>query len=85
MQQMDGAVVGGDDEVTVRPLRVFVSADQKFESKKFENEIVGSFKFVVGKWAKNGAWFGDVLDEEFVGELGEQRPMTTTHEDGCKP
>ena len=52
---MDGAVVGGDDEVTVRPLRIFVSADQKFE-----NEIVSGLKFVIGKRAENGAWFGDV-------------------------
>ena len=59
---MDGAVVGGDDEVTVRPLRIFVSADQKFESKKFENEIVSGLKFVIGKRAENGARFGDVLD-----------------------
>ena len=28
---------------------------------------------MIGQRAKNGAWFGDVLDEEFVGEVGEQR------------
>ena len=31
---MDGAVVGGDDEVTVRPLRIFVSADEEFEGEQ---------------------------------------------------
>jgi hypothetical protein len=28
---------------------------------------------VIGERAENGARFGDVLDEEFVGEVGEQR------------
>ena len=37
---MDGAVVGGDDEVAIGPLRIFVSADQEFEGEPFENEIV---------------------------------------------
>ena len=40
LQQMDGAVVGGDDEVAVGPLRIFVSADEQFEGEAFENEIV---------------------------------------------
>ena len=40
-QQMDGAVVGGDDEVAVRLFGIFVSADQKFQRKVFEHEIVG--------------------------------------------
>ena len=48
---MDGAVVGGDDEVAVGPRGIFVSADQKFESKAFENEIVSGLKFVIGKRA----------------------------------
>ncbi len=38
-----------------------------------ENEIIGGFQFVIGKWTENGAGFGDVLDEQFVGEIGEQR------------
>ena len=51
LQEMDGAVVGGDDEVAIGPLRIFESADQKFESKAFENEIVSDLKFVIGKRA----------------------------------
>ena len=34
---------------------------------KFENGVVHNLKFVAGKRAEDGAWFGDVLDEEFVG------------------
>ena len=41
MQEMDGAVVGGDDEVAIGPLGTFVSADQEFEGESFENEIGG--------------------------------------------
>ena len=73
LQEMDGAVVGGDDEVAVGPLGIFVSADQKLQGELFEDVIVGGFKFVIGKRAENGAGCGDVLDEEFVGEVGEQR------------
>ena len=42
-----------------------MSADQKFE-----HVMVGGLEFVIGKRAENGAWFGDVLDEECVGEFG---------------
>lgn len=50
LQQMDGAMVGVDDELAIfRPIRVFGSADQKFQSELFEHEIVGGFKFVAGK------------------------------------
>ena len=73
MQQMDGAVVGVDDEFAVGPIGVFVSADQKLQGEMFEDEIVGGLKFVIGKWTEDGAGFGDVLDEQFVGELGKQR------------
>jgi hypothetical protein len=31
--------------------------------------VVGGFKLIVGKRAEDGARFGDVLNEEFVGEL----------------
>ena len=68
---MNGAVVGVDDELAIVPVRIFVSADQKFECEMFEDEIVGGFKFVIGKWTEDGAGFGDVLDEQFVGEIGE--------------
>ena len=71
MEEMDGAVVGVDDELAVGPLGVFVSADQKFQCKLFEHEIVCGLEFVIGKWTENGARFGDVLDEKFVGEVGE--------------
>ncbi|WP_238325787.1 hypothetical protein [Bryobacter aggregatus] len=66
-------MVGVDDELAVGPLGMFVSADQKLQGELFEHKIVGGLEFVIGKRAENGAWFGDVLDEEFVGELGEQR------------
>jgi hypothetical protein len=73
LEKMDGAVVGVDDEFAVEPVRVFVSADQKLQGEMFEHEIVCGFQFVIGKWTEDGAWFGDVLDEQFVGEFGEQR------------
>ena len=50
-----------------------MSADQKFQGELFEDVIVGGLEIVIGKRAENGAWCGDVLDEEFVGEVGEQR------------
>ena len=46
---MDGAEVGGDDQLPIGPLRIFVSADQKFESEPFEDEIVSGLEFVIGK------------------------------------
>ena len=73
LQEMDGAVVGVDDELAIGPLGVFVSADQKLQGELFEDVIVGGLEFVIGKWTEDGAGFGDVLDEQFVGELGEQR------------
>ncbi len=63
LQEMDGAVVGVDDEFAIVPVRVVVSADQKLQGEMFEDEIVGGFKFVIGKWTEDGAGFGDVLDE----------------------
>lgn len=45
---MDGAVVGGDDEVAVGPLGVFVSADEKFQGVRFEDVIVSGLEFVIG-------------------------------------
>jgi len=63
LQEMDGAVVGVDDEFAVGPVGVFVSADQKLQGEMFEHEIVCGFKFVIGKWTEDGAGFGDVLDE----------------------
>src|SRR4051794_15754530 len=77
LQEMNGAVVGVNDELAVEPVRIFVSADQKLQCELFEDVIVGGLKFIIGKRAENGAWFGDVLDEEFVGEVGEQRVHRT--------
>jgi hypothetical protein len=73
LEESDVAEVGGDDEVAVGPLRVFMSADEKRQGELIEDVIVGGLEIVVGKSAENGAWFGDVLDEEFVGEVREQR------------
>ena len=66
-------MIGIDNELAVGPLGIFVSADQKLQSEVFEDVIIGGLEIVTGKSAENGAWFGDVLDEEFVGEVGEQR------------
>jgi hypothetical protein len=33
LQEMDGAVVGVDDELAIVPVRVFVSADQKLQGE----------------------------------------------------
>ena len=46
---MNRAVVGGDDEVAIGPLGIFVSAGQEFESEPFENEIISGLEFVNGK------------------------------------
>lgn len=48
LQEMDGAVVGVDDELAIGPLGVFVSADQKFQSELFEDVIVSGVEFVIG-------------------------------------
>jgi hypothetical protein len=48
LQEMDGAVVGGDDEVAVGPLGVFVSADEKLQGELFEHGILGGLKFIIG-------------------------------------
>jgi hypothetical protein len=73
LEEMKLPVVGVDDEVAVGPGGIFVSADEKLQCELFEDVIVGGVKFVVGKSAEDGARFGDVLDEQFVGEVGEQR------------
>jgi hypothetical protein len=49
LQEMDGAVVGVDDELAVGPLGIFVSADEKLQCELFEHIVVGGFKFVIGK------------------------------------
>ena len=77
MQEMDGAVVGVDDELAVGPVRVFVSADQKLQGELFEDVIGGGLEIMIGKRAEDGARFGDVSDEEFVGVVGEQSFMDT--------
>jgi hypothetical protein len=43
------------------------------EWARFWERDPAGVEIVIGQRAKNGAWFGDVLDEEFVGEVGEQR------------
>ena len=69
-EEMDVASVASDHQFAIGPVRVFASADQKFEGELFEHKIIGGLEFVIGKRAENGAWFGDVLDEECVGEFG---------------
>ena len=49
LQEMDGAVVSVDDELAVGPVRIFVSADQKFQGELFEDVIVGGLKIVIGQ------------------------------------
>lgn len=47
VEEMDVAVVGMDDELAVRPVRVLVSADQKRQGDLFEDVIVGGLEIVV--------------------------------------
>jgi hypothetical protein len=35
LEEMNGAVVGVDDELAIQPVRVLVSADQQFQGKLF--------------------------------------------------
>ena len=49
LQEMDGAVVGVDDEFAVGPVRIFVSADQKLQGELFEDVIVGGLEVVIGQ------------------------------------
>jgi hypothetical protein len=48
-----------------------VSADEKRQGELIEDVIVGGLEIITGKSADNGAWFGNVLEEEFVGEVRE--------------
>jgi hypothetical protein len=68
---MNGAEVGGYDEIAVGPVRVFMSADEKGQGELIEDVIVSVLEVVTGKSAEDGAWFGDVLEEKFVGEVRE--------------
>lgn len=79
LQEMDGAVVGVDHQLAVGPRGIFMSADEERQGELFEDVIVGGLEIVIGKRAENGAWLGDVLDEEFVGEVREQR----VHDGSC--
>ena len=47
LQQVNGTVVGGDHQLAIGPLGIFVSADQEFEGEPFENEIAGDLEFVI--------------------------------------
>jgi len=76
---MDVAVVGVDHQLALCPLRIFVSADQKLQGELFEHVVVEDLELMIGKRAEDGAWLIDVLDEEFVGEFGEQR----VHDGSC--
>ena len=53
-------MVGVDDELAVRPLGIFVSADQKLQGELFEDVIVGGLKFVIGQSSRGRRWFADV-------------------------
>ncbi len=69
MHQVKVASVASDDELSIGPLGIFVSADEERQGELFEHGVIKSLKFVIGKRAEDGAWFGDVLDEEFVSEF----------------
>jgi hypothetical protein len=71
LQEMNLAPVASDHELAARPVRVLMSADQEFQGELFEDVIVGGLEIAIGKWTEDGTRFGDVLDEEFVGEIGE--------------
>ncbi len=49
LEEMDVAVVGGDDEIAVDPCGVFVSADEERQRKPFEHVVVEDLELVVGK------------------------------------
>ncbi len=49
LQQMNRAVVGVDDKLAVRPVRVCVSADQEFEGELFEDVIVENLEIIIGQ------------------------------------
>jgi len=66
---MDVGSVASDHPFYIGPLGIFVSADEERQGELIEDVNVGGLEIVVGKRTENGAWFGDVLDEEFVGEL----------------
>ena len=76
---MNVASIASDHELAIEPVRIFVSADQKFEGELFEDGVVDDLEFNFGKGTQNSAWFGDVLDEEFVGEFREQRVHDENH------
>ena len=46
---MDLPVVGGDDEVAVGPLGVFISADEKLQGELFKHVVVEDLEVVIGK------------------------------------
>jgi hypothetical protein len=48
LQEMNGAEVGGDDELAAVPIGVCMSADQEFQGKRFDHKIVCGFKFIMG-------------------------------------
>ena len=70
---MDVVRVASDHQLSIGPLGIFVSADQQRQGELIEYGVVENVKFVITERAEDGAWFRDVLDEEFVGEFGEQR------------
>ena len=42
-------MVGVDNELASGPVRIFVSADQEFQSELLEDVIVGGLEIVIGK------------------------------------
>jgi len=57
---MNRAFVGSDRQFSIRPLRVFVSADQKLQCKLFAHEIVGGSKIIIGQGSE-GSEFGSLV------------------------
>ena len=46
---MDVGVVGVDHQLAIGPLRIFASADKKFEGELFKYGVVNHLEVVIGK------------------------------------
>ena len=71
LYQVDVGPAASDHEFAIGPVGIFVSADQEGQGELFQHVIVCGLEIVIGKRGEDGAWFGDVLDEEFVSNVCE--------------
>ena len=57
LKEMDGAVVGVDDELAIVPIRMFVSANQKFQGELFEDVIACGLPTPTAEVPAASTWF----------------------------